>query len=89
VSRRVGLRYMQSVAVKKRVPKWEGSTNSRYREGCIVDQHEMAFVHVNASGNDELLQMAFVHSNAASSGIEALMAFVHSNGGCILAPYPP
>jgi len=89
VSRRVGLRYIQSVVARKKVPKWEGSTDSRYREGCIVDQPEMAFVHVNASGNDELLQMAFAHSNAASSESEALMAFVHSNGGSILAPYPP
>ena len=89
MSRRVGLRYMQSVATRKRVPKWKGSTDSRYREGSIVDQPEMAFVHVNAGCNREFLQMAFAHSNAASHDSEALMAFAHGNAGCILAPYPP
>jgi len=89
VSRRVGLRYMQSIAGKKRIPKWKGATKSRYREGSIRDQPKMAFVHVNAGSNKDLLQMAFAHSNAASQTSEALMAFVHGNVGSILAPYPP
>lgn len=89
MSRRVGLRYMQSIAGKKRVPKWKGSAKSRYREGSIMEQPKMAFAHVNAASNTELLQMAFSHSNAASHTSEALMAFVHGNVGSILAPYPP
>ena len=89
MSRRVGLRYMQSVVTRKKVPKWEGSTDSRYREGSIVDQPEMAFVHLNAGSNKDLSQMAFAHSNAASQAGEVFMAFAHGNAGCILAPYPP
>lgn len=89
MSRRVGLRYMQSIAGKKRIPKWKGSTKSRYREGCIMEQPKMAFSYVNAGSDTELLQMAFSHSNAASHTSEALMAFVHGNVGSILAPLPP
>jgi hypothetical protein len=80
---------MQSIAGKKRIPKWKGAANSRYREGCIMEQPKMAFAHVNAGSNTELLQMAFAHSNAASHTSKALMAFVHGNVGSILAPYPP
>lgn len=89
MSRRVGLRYMQSIAGKKRIPKWKGSTKSRYREGSIMEQPKMAFAHVNVASNKDLLQMAFSHSNAASNTSEALMAFVHGNVGSILAPLPP
>jgi hypothetical protein len=89
VSRRVGLRYMQSIAGKKRIPKWKGTTKSRYREGSIMDQPKMAFAHVNTGNNAELLQMAFSHSNVASHTSEALMTFVHGNVGSILAPYSP
>jgi len=54
-----------------------------------MEQPKMAFAHVNAGSNKDLLQMAFSHSNAASHTSEALMAFVHGNVGSILAPYPP
>ena len=46
--------------------RWEGSTDSRYRSGCIKDPPRYAFVHVNAGAIKDPPRMAFGHSNAGS-----------------------